>query len=433
MHSDLMNDGREGPRYLSQSECSDWAACGLKAYARWVAGLRDGDESPRQMVGSMAHAILADRTLARFRGSDADPWAACTAEAERRRWAESYSDGFEQASDAADLVACEVGLDHAHLVPDVWSSAEEAGGPRPLAEVRLHVPWQRIMWSMDQRGWADVLACKAVLRRFAGMEGQPDLVCLPEGPGGPVAIDDYKFRQRPDLGAPNDSGGAALPDRQGSWYLTMLRALGLAAPSGFVFRQINAYAGRWLSVDDFMSPTAGALVTDRGLPTRDRGRMVDAGGMATPEVWAEAHRLLAQRRLDRRFAEWNASKKRSKYPERLTAAEEADARRFVAELAAWRPVDVRTFRADPLVCREVVRDMVVGVEGPLSLAMRGVSPARHLQTYAGSPCTRAWGCPVKGPCQSSLGTFTAADALRRAAEDAREAREAAREVDDAYA
>jgi hypothetical protein len=90
-------------------------------------------------------------------------------------------------------------------------------------------------------------------------------------------------------------------------------------------------------------------------------------------------------------------------------------------------------RADPLVCREVVRDVIVGVDGPLSLALRGVTPARHLQTYNGSPCTRAWGCPLAQPCQSSLGTFGVADALRQAAEDARDAREAARETEAAYA
>lgn len=431
MHTELMEDGHDGPRYLSQSECGDAASCGVKWYARWVTGLRDGDESPRQQVGSMGHAILADRVASRFRDTERDPYAACDVEAERRGWKVGWSDGYLQAQEAANLAAQEVGLDHVHLLPDLYSEPGERG-PGPLAEVRLRVLWNKVMWAMDQGGWSDILACKSVIQRFVGMEGQPDLVCLPEGPGGPVAIDDYKFRQKPDLGATDDAGHV-LPDRQGTWYLTLLRALGLHAPSGFVFRQINAYAGRWLSVDDFMSPRAGDLVTEHGLPTCDISRMVDAGGMAKPEVWSEAHRLLAQRRLDRRRAEWGVSRRRSKQPERFTAKEEAKAREFVARLTAWRPVDVRTFRADPLVCREVVRDMIVGLEGPLSMAMRGVAPARHLQTYAGAPCTRAWGCPVKGPCQSSLGTFGVAATLRRAAEDAREAREAAREMEAAYA
>src|SRR5687768_13638654 len=147
----------EGPRYLSQSEGGVWAACGLKAYARWFLQHRDGDESPRQQVGSMGHAILADRVTARFRGVAADPWAACSAEAERRMWPESYSNGFEQAAAAADLLAREMDLDHAYLLPDLYSDDHlNYVPPRPLAEVRLRVPWHKMAWAFGglvEKGW----------------------------------------------------------------------------------------------------------------------------------------------------------------------------------------------------------------------------------------------------------------------------------------
>src|SRR5688572_3189217 len=135
----------EGPRYLSQSEGGDWAACGLKAYARWILQHRDGDESPRQQVGSMGHAILADRVTARFRGRPDDhaPVAAARAEADRRGWPDGWQESVPQARAAADLLAREVGLDHVHLVPDMWTD----DGPRPLAEVRLRVPWRKVAWT----------------------------------------------------------------------------------------------------------------------------------------------------------------------------------------------------------------------------------------------------------------------------------------------
>jgi hypothetical protein len=430
----LVDDG-DGPRFLSQSEGGDAMACGLRWFARWILGLRDGDESPRQQVGSMAHAILADRVTARFRGGEPGPHLAATIEAERRGWGEGWSSSLAEASAAADLVASEVGLDHVHLLPDLYSCT---GGP--LAEVRLHAPWRKLAWAFrdgdePSKHWNDIISCGSVVNRFAGIEGQPDLVCLPDGPGGVVSIDDYKFRQRPDLGGAADAptGALPLPDRQGAWYLTILRALGMSAPSGFVFRQINAYAGRWLTVDDFMSPTAGELVTKHGLPTRDLDRMVEAGGMCTADVWAEAHRLLAERRHVARSTEIYGSRRTRRHPDMLTASEVSDARRHVETLRAWNPVIVKTMRADPLVCREVVRDVVVGVEGPLSMALRGVTPARHLQTYSSSPCMRRWGCPVASPCQSSLGAGGAAEAMLRAAQDSQEAREAAAEVEAAYA
>src|SRR5688572_32572745 len=116
----LGDDG--APRFLSQSEGGDWLACGVRAYSRWVLGLRDsGDESPRQQVGSVGHAILADRVTARFRGERPSPGSASAEEAKRRRWPSNWVDGFDQALAAADLVAREMGLDHAYLLPDLYT------------------------------------------------------------------------------------------------------------------------------------------------------------------------------------------------------------------------------------------------------------------------------------------------------------------------
>src|SRR5688572_14687330 len=116
----LGDDGT--PRFLSQSEGGDWLACGVRAYSRWILGLRDsGDESPRQQVGSIGHAILADRVTARLRGVRGDPAAAAEAEAGRRRWPDGWAAGVAQAEAAGDLVARELGLDHAYLLPDLYT------------------------------------------------------------------------------------------------------------------------------------------------------------------------------------------------------------------------------------------------------------------------------------------------------------------------
>src|SRR5688572_30081847 len=186
-------------RFLSQSEGGDWLACGVRAYSRWILGLRDsGDESPRQQVGSIGHAILADRVTARFRGVHMDPTSAAKAEASRRRWPDGWSGGLAQAEAAADLVARAMGLDDAYLLPDLYTDERfNYAPPRPLAEVRLHAPWDKVAWAFkDGRefgpGWWDIKECQSVMRRFAGIEGQPDLVYLPDGPGGVTAIVDYK-------------------------------------------------------------------------------------------------------------------------------------------------------------------------------------------------------------------------------------------------
>lgn len=413
--------------HLSQSECSDWIGCAARAWARYVLGVRPPDDEDRpRRVGSMGHAIVVDSLRARWWNFDPDPRGACEEEAARRKWSGIDEEEFSCACLAADLVRRELNLDTVDVLPDLYSDTESGGSRGPLAEVRLRVGWDALI-SFFRDGshmstlWRDIMRCEAVRHRFAGIEGQPDLVIMPEGPGGPVVVVDYKFRQKPDLGGASDPSSAAqaVPDRQAAWYLALLHAVGLRPAGGIEFWQVNAYAGRWLTVDDFLAAADGRaqtveqyeLVTERGLPTRDLSRMADAGGLVTAEVWAEAHRLLADARLTRRLDDWRTPKytpkgnlrKQGDPPDRLSSAESEDARRFIAEREAYRPVVVRKFRADPIVCREVIRDMIVGVDAPLAQALRGVTPGRNIQNYRTAPCVVPGKCAIRVPCMASLG------------------------------
>lgn len=427
-------------KYLSQSEGGDWQSCPLKAFARWILEYRaPGDEARPQMVGSIGHAILSERTRARFDRREPNYPAAIHEEAQRRGWESVSQTDVDRAAFGAEAIAAEVGLDRVALVPDLYSEDPPGGGSvrrGPLAEVRLRATWAKLgefFREADRRsvspGWADIMACEAVRARFAGIEGQPDSAIMPDGPGGPVVVPDWKFRQNPDIGGAAADPDSAVPDRQCSWYTALLYAVGLRPAGGIEFWQVNAYAGRWLDVEDFIraadgevdSPEGAALVTDVGLPTRDLNR-IGKLGMVSAEVWGEAFRVLANRRHDRRLAEWYARPlgpkggKGMKKPERLTGAEDDGARRFLADLAAYRPVVIRKFRADPVVVREVVRDTIVAVDGPLGHALRGMTPARHLSNYRTSPCVRPYGCPIQSACRASLGTFGAREVLRDFAE-----------------
>lgn len=423
MHSDAAD------RYLSQSEVSDWNQCPLKAHARWILGHRPPDDESRpQRIGSMAHAIFADRVEADIDGAFRTPHVAVRREAEKRGWVGDLDDDMQLAASAVDRLV-ESGCIDSRPEFIVRHDA------RPLVEVRLRAKW----WDCIFRDFDRLVA---VPKRFAGIEGQMDLVTAPEGMDGPVVIDDYKFRQSPDLGgADDDAAGSRLPDRQFAWYAVLLWASGIRPRGGFEAHQVNVYAGRWLSVDDFMDAAAGrsespemaALVTSSGLPTIDVNRYKKAGGWVSAATWAEAHRLLAEDRLSRRLDEWRRPKftpkgqprKQGEPPNRLSWAEEADANRFISDLGAYRPVVVRTFRADLSVCMEVVRDMIVSVDGPLSQSLRGLAPARVLQTWPKSACVKPYGCSYQGPCHASLGsgrvlevlTELRAQAERRDAED----------------
>ena len=420
----------EGSLYLSQSECGDWQLCPFKAHTRYVAGYRPGrEEAMPQRVGSMGHAALAERARARFAGRSCDISGAIEKEMEKRGWPGVGGDEYDAAVLAADAVADHLGLDNLHLVPDLWG-----GSMGPLADVVVRVPWRTLYEQAAQQGAEhardDLFACAAVRQRYAGIEGHPDLVCMPEGPGGPVVVVDYKFRQHIDLGGTDGEVVSEVPDRQFAWYATLLRAAGLNPASGIELWQVNAYAGRWLTVDDFVRVAQGGarseeeagLVTQYGLPTRDTNRMAKAGAAVTAAVWAEAFRVLSVTRYQARLDEWTrngyaAPGRRGKpKPEVVSASEQDGANRFLADLALQRPVITRPMRASPVVCLEVVRDMIVGVEGPLRLAMAGLPPARHVQSWPRSACMRRGGCSAQPVCLPNLGTFRGAEEAHRAAE-----------------
>jgi hypothetical protein len=219
-----------------------------------------------------------------------------------------------------------------------------------------------------------------------------------------------------------------------------LRALGFRPAGGVEFWEANVYAGEHLTAADFIRVSHGGatsaeergLIIDSGLPTRDLKRIGDAGGMVSAQEWSEAHRVIAADRHSKRMGEWRFKGSKGKPPQFLTPTEEGDARRFVQALEAWQPVEIRKVRADPAVCAEVVRDLIVGVEGPLAVSLRGMSPARHLQSHPKGPCERRYGCPIQDPCKASLGTGDVLVALRNSAEVAREAQAAAREVEEVY-
>lgn len=415
-------------KYLSQSECGDWHACPFKAHVRYVAGYRPGaDETMPQRVGSMGHAALAERARARFTGRTCDVEAAVDAEMTRRGWPGVSGDEYDAALAAAESVAEHIDLDRLALVPDLWG-----GSMGPLADVVVRVPWHRLHEAFARLGIEDdymrsVWQCSTVRQRYAGIEGHPDLVAMPEGPGGPVVIIDYKFRQHLDLGGADGEVVSEVPDRQFCWYATLLRAAGLQPAGGIELWQVNAYAGRWLTVDDLVRVAQGgarseaehALITERGLLTRDAKRFDKAGAAVTAEVWAEAHRVIANMRHARAMDEWRyaaATGSKRKAPDPLTPAEAEGAARFIADLMAQRPVVVRKMRASPIVCAEVVRDMIVGVEGPLRLAAAGLTPPRHLQSWPRSACMRPGGCSAQPICLPTLGTFRGAEEAARAAE-----------------
>lgn len=415
--------------YLSQTEANGWAGCHLQAWTRHVLGYRPpDDENVAQRTGNIGHAIVHERLLAAWYDRAPDDAAGVARETAKRRWTCDVSDEAERAAHGADALwrDPELNLAGAAILPDLYSTnAPDKGGlGGPFAECRVTVPWTYVALAYadaDHDRFPFIADCPAVARRYAGMEGTPDLVMMPHGAGGPVVVVDYKFRQKPDLGGLIDDRAETIPNRQAAWYLVLLRAAGLRAAAGFEFWQANAFAGRRLTAEDFVRVAQGGaldaaeagLVISSGLPTRDLDRIGQVG-MVSADEWAEAHRILANIRHDRRMAEWRstptgtgASKRRtaSAPPEMHTAAEFAGMQRFIADLRALPEVVVRKVPADPYVCRELVRDMIVGVEAPLALAMRGLTPARNLQAHRGSNCVRPYGCPIQSPCKATIGTW----------------------------
>jgi hypothetical protein len=432
----------DAPLYLSQSECADWLLCPFKAHSRYVANYRPGrDETMPQRVGSIGHAILAEWARARFVGRPPSIIAAVQEEMVKRGWDGVDEADFTTAEVAATAVAAhlDVRLGSVHLAPDLWS-----GKSGPLADVVVRVPWYSLREVFVAHGLADLWrmwsanGMTAVKMRYEGIEGHPDLVAWPDGPGGPLVVYDWKFRQHIDLGGADGEVQSEVPDRQFAWYGTLLRAAGLAPAGGIELWQVNAYAGRWATVEDFIRVAQGgaandaeaALVTQHGLPTRDTKRLDAAGLAVTVDVWAEAHRHLANVRHADRMDHWRAScrtldtasaadgrkRKPPPRPDLLSYAERDGFDRFMADLRTQQPVIVRKMRSEPVVCLEVVRDMIVGVEGPLRLLAAGLPPARHLQSWPRSACSRPFGCAVQPICLPTLGTFRGAEeSVRRAA------------------
>lgn len=414
--------------YLSQSEGGTWQTCPAQAWARYVLGYRPPDDEDRpRRVGSMGHAVINDRIAARHDDRADDPREAVNVEADRRGWSEIDEVEFVCASRAASAVADHLRLGTLRILPDLYSDDGPAGTSRrgPMSEVRLRVKWPRLAdFFTDGRTpsvhWRDIMRCEAVRARFAGIEGQPDLVCMPADGAGAAAVIDFKFRQSPDLGGAAEPDETAIPDKQAAWYLALLHAAGLRPAGGLEFWQINAYAGRMLTVEDFLRIDDGgaeteeeaALITDRRLPTRDLKRYKDAGAFVDAVTWSTAFEALADRRLAVRLDEWRQPKttptgktrKSGPPPDRLSYAEQNDARDFLRTLESTDLVAVRRFRTDISVSREVVRDLIVAVDGPLAHALKGITPARHLQTHRTSVCARQFGgCPVRVPCLATIG------------------------------
>ena len=201
--------------YISQSECGTALACGLQWFATWSLGFRPKyPENLPQRVGSMGHAILNDRVLARYHGRDPAPIIAASNEREKRGWGEwtpELEGEFFLAEQASNTLADAINLDS--LAPIIHNGA-------PLAEVRLQVPWTQLSAATTGR---DIITGLHHLRAaYDGIEGQPDIGLVMAGARTCV---DFKTRQRPDLGGTDED--SAIPDPQGAFYKILLAAAGI--------------------------------------------------------------------------------------------------------------------------------------------------------------------------------------------------------------
>ncbi len=394
--------------HVSQSECNTAQDCGMRWFAQWYLGLRHaGPEGPPARVGSLGHACLGAHVLAladpeTFSGPP-DFYAAMLTEARKRHYLAADADWCDASQDL---------LDHANLAHQaahtlITSPEFDVRRPvmldgRPLVEQRLHATWEQLA-----RG-AGLVLPDALRRALAshrlGMEGTPDVVHYGNAAvadlDAPVYLDDYKMRTRPVDGTPADN---VVADPQGAFYKMLLAALG-ADGNGrreVVFRQVNVYAGRWMTLEDFIDPGSPYVVSS-GLPTRDEKRMP---GMVRAEVWREAWRVLEERRRI-------ATADNPKGPRLPTTSEYHEANRFIEDLSYRKAVQVSRWRLDHTVCLEVVRDMLAAVAMRLAQVDAGITPGRHLRTWKQAPCVRPFGCDVSSPCLASLGSNNAEATLR---------------------
>lgn len=385
--------------FTSQSEANDARDCGLMWWAKWWCGYRQREESKAQRIGSLAHAIIATRTIT---GDDESQMSAVLAECHRRHYLHEDAD-----LDSADR----------YLISDIESAISAvatlhaSGIYKPshivAIERRVHATWADLHRNagLDPRH-----IHPAMLRLRAGMEGTKDLVHSPDE--SLVYVDDYKFRQKPDLGGADPD--ATLPDSQGAFYKTLVRGSGLAAGREVIFRQLNVYAGPWLTVDDFLAE-GSPYVTSNGIPSRD---LKTLGALVKPDDYAEAYRVLVERRrVASTYARTEAGKQKS--IRMATPTEDWDAKRFIETLRAWPLVQVVPHKLDNTVCLDVVRDMLSCVAALLAQADAGYTPGRNLRTYERSPCRRPYGCDIQSPCVSSLGTGNVSRTLADMASDGR--------------
>ena len=386
--------------YISQSECSTALACGLQWFATWSLGFRPKyPENLPQRVGSMGHAILNDRVLARFHGRPALPVSAEDAEREKRGWGpwtDELAAEAQLAEQASNTLAEAINLDS--LTPIIHNGA-------PLAEVRLQVPWSQLARVAHLGTIIDGL--NRLTSSYDGIEGQPDIGLVMSGARTCV---DFKMRQRPDLGGTDED--SAIPDPQGAFYKILLAAAGIPIDE---FKQVNVYAGPWLSLDDFMADGSPYVRAD-GLPSRDLGKL---GAMVKASVWADAWRLLVERkRVAHSLRPVKLSKKTGEplKGQEWEAPDDWDAKQFIRHLETYPLVAVRSFRLDMSVCRDVVRDMLGAVDAHLGALTKGVTPSRHLRNYPNSPCVKRYGCPVQDACRASLGTGNAERVMREQAD-----------------
>jgi len=392
--------------YISQSECGTALGCGLQWFATWSLGFRPKyPENLPQRVGSMGHAILNNRVNAVYYDRSARPGDAADAEREKRGWGDwtpELEGEFALAEQASNTLADAINLDS--LTPIIHNGA-------PLAEVRLQVPWSQL--ASANAGAKIIDGLHRLTAAYDGIEGQPDIgLLMPHGVnmGLTRTCVDFKMRQRPDLGGTDED--SAIPDPQGAFYKILLAAAGVPIDE---FKQVNVYAGPWLSLDDFMADGSPYVRAD-GLPSRDLGKL---GAMVKASVWADAWRLLVERkRVAHSLRPVKLSKKTGEplKGQEWEAPDDWDARQFIRHLETYPLVAVRSFRLDMSVCCDVVRDMLGAVDAHLGALAKGVTPSRHLRNYPTSPCVKRYGCPVQDACRASLGTGNAERVMREQAD-----------------
>lgn len=393
--------------HVSQSECRNAQDCGAEWLAKWHVGLRHASpEGSAQRIGSLGHACLGAHVIAMLTGQTADFYAAMLAESRKRHYLGAEDDWSDASQDL---------IDHAHLAqqaahtliasPDfnVRFPAHSPLDPmrRPLIEQRLHAGWEML------RNTAGLVLPDAMLATFhkdgrrLGMEGTPDIVHYEdETPDAPIFLDDYKMRTK---AVDNVQADNNIADPQGAFYKVLLAALQVddGGRRDVVFRQINVYAGRWLALEDFIEE-GSPFVISTGLPTRNAKELP---GMVSPDVWSQAWQILEERRRVNTAGN-------PKGPRLPTINEQHDARRFLDDLSRRKAVQVSHWRLDHSVCLEVVRDMLSAVASRLASLDAGLVPGRNLRTWPGSPCTRPFGCDVRGPCLASLGSDNLAATFR---------------------